>query len=304
MTGSHENHQHSHIPKNFGRAFVIGIVLNIIFIIAEIIYGLKVNSLALLSDAGHNVSDVFALGLAFVGVILAKSKPSDRFTYGLESASIVIALTNAVSLLVVVGGIAWEAVNRFNNPDVNDGSTVIMVAMLGVVINGVTAMLFMSGKKNDLNIRGVFLHMATDALVSLGVAISGIIILNTRFTWIDPLTSLIISLVIIIGTWGLLKDSIGLSLHAVPRGIEIAKVKKYLADLKGVREIHDLHIWAIGTNHNVASVHLIMPTGHPGDKFIAEISHELDHQFNIGHVTIQIEVGDIKECKLASEERI
>ena len=304
MTGSHENHQHSHIPKNFGRAFVIGIVLNIIFIIAEIIYGLKVNSLALLSDAGHNVSDVFALGLAFVGVILAKSKPSDRFTYGLESASIVIALTNAVSLLVVVGGIAWEAVKRFNNTDVTDGSTVIMVAILGVVVNGITAMLFMSGKKNDLNIRGAFLHMASDALVSLGVVISGIIILNTGFTWIDPLTSLIISLVIIIGTWGLLKDSIGLSLHAVPRGIEIAKVRKYLSDLEGVREIHDLHIWAIGTNHNAASVHLVMPTGHPGDKFIAEISHELEHQFNIGHVTIQIEVGDIKECKLASEERI
>ena len=304
MTGSHENHQHSHIPKNFGRAFVIGIVLNIIFIIAEIIYGLKVNSLALLSDAGHNVSDVFALGLAFVGVILAKSKPSDRFTYGLESASIVIALTNAVSLLVVVGGIAWEAVKRFNNTDVTDGSTVIMVAILGVVVNGITAMLFMSGKKNDLNIRGAFLHMASDALVSLGVVISGIIILNTGFTWIDPLTSLIISLVIIIGTWGLLKDSIGLSLHAVPRGIEIAKVRKYLSALEGVREIHDLHIWAIGTNHNAASVHLVMPTGHPGDKFIAEISHELEHQFNIGHVTIQIEVGDIKECKLASEERI
>ena len=304
MTGSHDNHQHSHIPKNFGRAFIIGIALNIIFIIAEIIYGLKVNSLALLSDAGHNVSDVFALGLAFVGVILAKSKPSDRFTYGLESASIVIALTNAVSLLVVVGGIAWEAVKRFNNTDVTDGSTVIMVAILGVVVNGITAMLFMSGKKNDLNIRGAFLHMASDALVSLGVVISGIIILNTGFTWIDPLTSLIISLVIIIGTWGLLKDSIGLSLHAVPRGIEIAKVRKYLSDLEGVREIHDLHIWAIGTNHNAASVHLVMPTGHPGDKFIAEISHELEHQFNIGHVTIQIEVGDIKECKLASEERI
>jgi len=146
--------------------------------------------------------------------------------------------------------------------------------------------------------------MASDALVSLGVVISGIIILNTGFTWIDPLTSLIISLVIIIGTWGLLKDSIGLSLHAVPRGIEIAKVRKYLADLEGVREIHDLHIWAIGTNHNTASVHLVMPAGHPGDKFIAEISHELEHQFNIGHVTIQIEVGDIEECKLASEERI
>lgn len=301
MTGSHDNHQHSHIPKNFGRAFIIGIALNIIFIIAEIIYGLKVNSLALISDAGHNISDVFALGLAFIGVILAKSKPSDRFTYGLESASIIIALTNAVSLLVVVGGIAWEALKRFNNPNLTDGYTVIMVAILGVVVNGITAILFMSGKKNDLNIRGAFLHMASDALVSLGVAISGIIILNTGFTWIDPLTSLVISIVIVIGTWGLLKDSIGLSLHAVPRGIEIVKVRKYLSGLKGVSEIHDLHIWAIGTNHNAASVHLVMPAGHPGDKFIAEISHELEHQFNIGHVTIQIEVGDIKECKLASD---
>lgn len=298
-------HNHDHSGGNYGKAFVIGILLNTIFIIAEIIYGLQANSLALLADAGHNVSDVMGLFMAFGATLLAKRKPSLRYTYGLQSSSIIAALANAVLLLIAIGGIGWEAIQRFSNPQEISGGTVMLVAALGVVINGVTAMMFMSGRKGDLNVRGAFLHMASDAVISLGVVISGLIILKTGWLWLDPAVSITISAVIIIGTWGLLKDSVNLALHAVPNHIETSAVKDFLTKLQGVKEVHDLHIWAMSTTEAALSAHLLMPEGHPGDSFISNITHELQEHFNISHSTIQIEIGDSKaECSLAPDNVI
>lgn len=298
----HSCHNHDHSGGNYGKAFVIGILLNTIFIIAEVIYGLQANSLALLADAGHNISDVMGLFMAWGATLLAKRQPSERYTYGLKSSSIIAALANAVLLLVAIGGIGWEAIQRFSNPEAIAGGTVMLVAALGVVINGVTALMFMSGRKRDLNIRGAFLHMASDAVISLGVVISGLIIMKTNWLWLDPVVSITISLLIVIGTWGLLKDSVNLALHAVPNHIETATVKEFLKKLQGVKEVHDLHIWAMSTTEAALSAHLLMPEGHPGDSFISNISHELKEHFNISHATIQIELGDSQvECALAPD---
>ncbi len=298
---SHDHSGHSHTPANFGRAFFIGILLNTGFIVAEIIYGLHANSLALLADAGHNVGDVLGLFMAWGAVILAKRKPSERYTYGLQSSSILAALANAVLLLVACGGIGWEAVQRFFHPEAVGSTTVIVVAAIGIFINGITAWLFMSGSKDDLNIRGAFLHMTADALVSLGVVIAGLVIMWTGWIWLDPMVSLIISIVIIISTWGLLKDSFDLALHAAPKHINTAKVRDYLSSLKEVKEIHDLHIWAMSTNETALSAHILLSGDHPGDKFLKKVAHDLEHDFRIGHTTIQIEVGDSGECSLAPE---
>ena len=294
-------HDHNHIPKDFGKAFIIGIVLNTIFIICEIIYGLKANSLALLADAGHNASDVFGLLVAWIATILAKRKVSKNFTYGLQSATIIAALINAILLVVASTGIIFEAVERLtheNSPAVGS-VTVILVAFIGIFVNGITAWFFMKGSAKDLNIRGAFLHMAGDAMVSLGVVISGVIILKTAVPFIDSITSLIIALVILISTWSLLKDSIRLSLHAVPREIDSIKVREYLHSLPNVKGVHDLHIWAMSTSDVALSAHLLMNC-HPENDFLQEVEHHLDHHFNIGHSTIQIEVGDsYVKCKLA-----
>lgn len=295
------NHNHGN-QKDFGNAFIIGITLNTIFIICEIIYGLKANSLALLADAGHNASDVIGLFMAWIATVLAKRKSSKNFTYGLQSATIIAALINAVLLVVASIGIIFEAVQRLTheNSYTVGSATVILVALMGIFVNGISAWFFVKGSKGDLNIRGVFMHMAADAMVSLGVVISGVIILKTGALFIDPITSLIIALIILITTWSLLKDSIKLSLHAVPKEIDSIKVKEYLSSLPNVKEVHDLHIWAMSTSDVALSAHLLMSCN-PDKNFLTDLEHELEHDFGIGHSTIQIETGDSSEqCSLVN----
>ncbi|MCE9507901.1 MAG: cation diffusion facilitator family transporter [Alphaproteobacteria bacterium] len=300
---AHDHNCHGHASPDFGRAFLTGILLNAAFIAVEIVWGLKANSLALLADAGHNASDVLALAIAWAASCLAKRQPSDRFTYGLRGSSIIASLSNAVMLLVVVGGIGWESILRLvARPEAAEGTTIMAVAGIGVLVNGITALLFMSGRKHDLNIRGAYLHMLGDAGISLGVVLSGAVILKTGWLWLDPLASLVISALIILGTWGLLKESLGLALQAVPAGIDPAAVKNYLKNISGVSEVHDLHVWAMSTTEVASSVHLVMAQGHPGDDFIRNIAHQLEHDFKINHTTIQIELGDTGgECPLAPD---
>jgi len=291
-------------PQDFGRAFLIGILLNAGFIIAQVIYGLKANSVALLADAGHNAGDVLSLILAWGASRLTKRLPSPRFTYGLRGSSILASLTNAVLLLVVVGGLAWESITRFASPEQSASGTVIAIALLGVAINGVTALLFFKGRKEDLNIKAAYLHMLADAGISLGVALSGVAVMATGWLWIDPLAGLAVSLVIIVGTVSLLKESLAMALQAVPEGIDPVSVRAILKNLPGVREVHDLHIWPISTTDIACSVHLVMPGGHPGDAFIRDIGCLLGGQYKICHTTVQIETGDGGECPLASDKVI
>ena len=296
-------HGHSHAPKDFGRAFLFGIILNSSFVVAEAVYGVLGNSLALLADAGHNLSDVLGLLLAWGASVLVKRIPSKRFTYGLRSTSILAALINAILLLVVTGGIAWEAVLRFRHPGEVEGMTVIVVAAFGVAINLGTALLFMGGRKGDLNVRGAFTHMAADAAISLGVVIAGFVIIHTGWLWLDPAVSLSISILIVIGTWGLLRDSLNLALHAVPAGVDPDKVHAYLTSVEGVSEVHDLHIWAMSTTETALTVHLVMPEGYPSDAFRSMVVDTLHEQFKIAHSTIQIEINDSPHpCKLAPAE--
>ena len=287
----HHGHGHSHAPADFGKAFLIGIILNTLFILAEVVYGLAAHSLSLLADAGHNLSDVLGLFMAWGATALAKQPPSARYTYGLRGASIMAALGNAVFLLVAIGGIGWEAVLRLMHPQPAQGVTVMIVAGIGIVVNGVTAFLFMSGAKGDLNIRGAFLHMLSDAVVSLGVVIAGGVIRFTGWQWLDPGVSLIIGAVSLWGTWGLLRDSVNLSLHAVPPGIELKKIRALVAAKPGVSEIHDLHVWGMSTTETALSAHIVMPGGHPGDDFLHQLAHDLEH-LGVQHVTVQIEVAD------------
>lgn len=297
---SHSHVAHSHALASFGAAFLIGITLNTLFIAAEVIYGLRSHSLALLADAGHNTSDVLGLFMAWGATWLARCKPTARYTYGLQSSSILAAVANAMFLFVVTGGIAWEAFQRLRDPSDVGGTTVMVVAGVGIFINGITALLFMKGSKGDLNIRGAFLHMAADAAISLGVVIAGLIIMQTGWLWLDPAVSIVISIVIIISTWGLLRDSINLALQAVPAHIDPSKVNAFLEGMDDVKEAHDLHIWAMSTSEVALSAHLLMKGGHPGDAFIKHIAHELEHHFKIAHSTIQIELGDGGgECALA-----
>ncbi len=299
--GAHA-HGHVHAPKNFGLAFAVGIALNTGFIIAEVSYGLMANSLALLADAGHNLSDVLGLLLAWGASVLARRVPSSRFTYGLRSTSILAALVNAILLLTVTGGIAWEAIQRIAHPDQVQSMTVIVIAAIGVVINTATALMFMRGGDDDLNIRGAFLHMAGDALISLGVVIAGVVIMYTGWLWLDPAVSLVIAVLVVLGTWSLLRDSAKLALQAVPQGLPAEKVRAYLQTLPGVAAIHDLHIWGMSTTETALTVHIVMPGGHPGDAFNCSVADELQRQFSIGHATIQVETGDLDApCKLAPD---
>ena len=273
--------------------------------IAEFAYGLLAHSLALLADAGHNLSDVLGLLLAWGASVLSKRLPSSRFTYGLRSTTILAAVINAVLLLTVTAGIAWEAIGRFGQPADVNSTTVMVIAGIGVVINTATALMFMRGGGDDLNIRGAFLHMAGDALVSLGVVISGAIILYTGWAWLDPAVSLAIAFLIVLGTWGLLRDSVHLALQAVPQGMPMEKVRAYLSALPGVVAIHDLHIWGMSTTDTALTVHLVVPDGYPGDAFTCAVSDELQNRFSIGHATIQIETGDLAApCKLAPDHLI
>lgn len=298
-------HQHEHGPATFNRAFAVGVALNSAFIVIEVIFGLLANSLALISDAGHNLSDVLGLLLAWGATKLVQRRPSARRTYGLRRSSILVALVNAVVLLVAIGGVTWEAILRFGDPAQVAGKTVIWVAAVGVVINGVTALLFMSGSKGDLNIRGAFLHMAADAGLSLGVVVAGIVILATGWQWIDPAASLVIAAVILIGTWGLLRDSVNLALDAVPENIDMDAVASYLGNLPAVTDVHDLHVWGMSTTETALTAHLVVPDRSAGDALLARVYHELHERFEIAHATLQIEEGDpAYPCGLASGETV
>ncbi|WP_420131540.1 cation diffusion facilitator family transporter [Rhodopseudomonas sp.] len=292
---------HDHTPTDFGRAFAIGIALNIAFVIAEAVFGWLGNSMALIADAGHNLSDVLGLAVAWIAAELSKRPPSARYTYGLRGSSILAALFNAVFLLLAVGAIGWEAVVRLFNPEPVASGTMIAVAGIGIVINAVTAWLFFAGRHSDLNIRGAYLHMVADAAVSAAVVVAGIVILFTGWTWTDPAVSLLVAGVIVWGTWGLLRDSTAMSLNAVPRGIDPAAVRAFLAGLPGVTQVHDLHIWPMSTTEVALTCHLVIPSGAPGDAFLIDLAHELDHDFGIAHTTVQIETSPDTPCALAPE---
>jgi cobalt-zinc-cadmium efflux system protein len=295
----HHDHDHTHHHvANYDRAFAFGISLNVLFVLVEAYFGWQAESLALLSDAGHNLSDVLGLVMAWGGFYLARLRPNQRHTYGLGRATMMAAMFNALLLLIVVGGIVLEAIDRFAQPVPIQGGTVMLVAAVGVVINGATAWLFMSGNKHDINLRGAFLHMAADALVSLGVIVAGAAFILTGWTWLDPAISLVIALVILFSTWGLLRHALHLSLDGVPASIELESVRNYLTALNGVTAIHDLHVWAMSTSEIALTVHLIMPDGHPGDDFLCDIAKELHHDFAIAHTTIQVETGD-QPCVLS-----
>jgi len=302
MTHSH-SHKHSHqTPKNFSRAFAISIALNTGFVIVEVSYGILANSLALIADAGHNLSDVLGLLLAWGASILVRRLPTNRRTFGWRRSSILAALLNASFLLIVSGGVAWEAILRLREPTSVAGNTVILVALVGIAINTISAAMFFVGRKGDLNIRGAFLHLTADALVSLGVVLAGIAILWTGWQWIDPIMSLVVIGIIVSGTWQLFQESSNLILDAVPDAINPIAVKAYFAQLENVSEVHDLHIWAMSTTENCLTVHLVIPSGHPGDQFLQELCHELHDRFDIDHPTIQIELGDSNHsCILAPE---
>ena len=281
------SHGHTH-PIKYKKAFIIGIILNLGFVIVEIIFGLLANSSALLADAGHNASDVLSLAFAWTAAWLATIKPSGKYTYGLRKTTILVSILNAVLLFGAVIAIGWEAVRKFRNPEPVAGVQVMIVAGIGVVINTANALLFMKGQKEDLNIKGAFLHMAADAGVSLGVVIAGLLIYLTGLQWIDPLTSFLIIGGIVWVTWRLFTDSLDLALDAVPRNIDIDQVREFLLSKEGVSEIHDLHIWAMSTTMAALTAHLIMPDNR-GDGFIGELQQELEQKFGIGHTTFQIE---------------
>ena len=286
------NHHHHHAPPDYNRAFAIGVALNVAFVVVEAVFGILSDSLALLTDAGHNLSDVLGLLLAWGAAVLAKRRPSARRTYGFSRATIIASLFSGLLLMGAVGAIVWEAVRRLVEPAEPAGMTIMIVASIGVVINTVTALLFLSGKDHDLNIRGAFLHMAADAAVSLGVVVSGAVILAYGFVWVDPVISLVIAAVILLSTWGLLRDSLNLAVDAVPRSVDPEAVREFLRGLPGVHEIHDLHIWAMSTTDTALTAHLVMDEFPDSDQYLTEVSRVLLERFSINHPTIQLERRD------------
>ena len=311
MVHSHSHgHDHSHghgrahhhrAPADFGTAFAVGILLNLGFVAVETIYGFLANSMALLADAGHNLSDVLGLAIAWGAAVLAKRPPSRRFSYGLRGVSILAALANAIILLIAVAFIVYHAVVRLIIPDLVDGETMIVVAAIGIAINGITAWMFARGRRSDLNIRGAYLHMVADALVSAGVVAAGIGIAATGWLWIDPVASLIVAALIFLATADMLRESVTMALAGVPSSIDPEAVEAHLHGLPGVARIHDLHIWPMSTTEFALTAHLVMPAGFPGDRFLSGCAHDIEHRFGISHATLQIEVGDDDDCRL--EER-
>jgi cobalt-zinc-cadmium efflux system protein len=286
-----EVHDHGHAPANFNRAFSIGIVLNIVFVAIEAFYGWKINSLALLADAGHNLSDVAGLVLAWGGALASKLRPSARHTYGWKRGTILAAFANALLLLMAMGALAWEAVGRLFSPQPlpgAEGVTIMVVAGIGIVINTATALLFMRGRENDLNIRGAFMHMAADAMVSAGVVVAGALTLWMGWVWLDPVVSLLIAAVILMGTWSLFRQSLHMLFDGVPDSVDPQAVQDCLATLPGVTRVHDLHIWATGTSHIALTAHLVMPQGHADDAFLKHATEQLHERFEITHVTLQV----------------
>jgi len=297
-------HGHHHVPTDFGPRFALGALLNIAFVVGEAVYGVLGHSLALLADAGHNLGDVMGLLAAWAAASLAKKAPSARYTYGLGSSSMLAALFNAVALLVITGGVAWEAIRRLFAPEPTGGATVMAVAAVGIAVNGFTALMFASGRKDDLNVKSAFQHMLADALVAAGVVAAGGLLLLTRLPWIDPVVSLVVSAVIVWGTWGTLREALDMVLHAVPPGIDPDKVRAFLASQAGVETLHDLHIWPTSTTETALTAHLVMPGGHPGDQVLADLCHALQHRFRIGHATFQVETGGVVPCSLEPENRV
>lgn len=291
------DHGHHHAPNSFGTAFAIGIGLNLLFVTIEAGAGLWVNSVALLSDAGHNLSDVLGLVVAWAGATMARTGSSPRFTYGLKKASILAALANAIFLLVAIGAIAAEAIRRLLHPAPTEGSVVMAVAAVGILVNGATALLFQSGRHHDINIRGAFLHMAADALVSVGVVAAGYAIVLTGKDWIDPVVSLVVAAIILLGTMSLLKESVWMSLAGVPAGMNVAEVQSALADLPGVEAVHDLHVWPMSTTENALTAHLFAPGASGTDDLLSTARAMIERRFAIHHSTLQIETVDTTDCE-------
>lgn len=296
--------KHNHGPVDYNRAFALGVALNVAFVAIEAGWGFVAGSLALIADAGHNLSDVLSLLLAWGASILAGRPPTARRTYGFRRATILASLLSGLLLLVALGAIVWEAIGRLNAPVAVNGMTVMIVAGIGVVINTATALMFVSGRKHDLNIKGAYLHMAADASVSLGVVIGGLTMLWTGWTWLDPVLSLLIAAVILLGTWGLVTESLDLAVDAVPRHIDPDRVKDYLAGMPGVAELHDLHIWGMSTTEVALTAHLVMPESPGGDGFLHKVSQELHDRFGIEHATIQIERDMPALCRLGHPESL
>ncbi len=295
-------HEHSHAPANYGKAFAIGITLNLAFVILEVIYGRLSNSLALVADAGHNLADVLGLALAWGAMLLARCSPTAERTFGFRRSSILAALINSAVLLIGVGAIAWEAVMRLKNPSAVEETTVIWVAAVGIAINGGTALLFMSGSKGDLNIRGAFVHLASDAAIALGVVLTGVAILYSSWLWLDPIVSLIIAVLITWGTWSLLRDSVNLVLDKVPEGIDMDSVKAYLATLPTCSDVHDLHVWGMSTTEAALTAHVVLNRSVCDDALLARTAKDLHDKFGIEHTTLQVELGDPNypcHCRLA-----
>ena len=293
--GLHDHHGHHHAPKDFGNAFIFAIVLNSLFVVVEATFGFLYGSMALVADAGHNLSDVLALMLAWGANYAAKRPPTERYTYGFKSSTILAALANAMLLAIAIGAILFETLHRLFEPQEPQGVVMMIVAGIGILINAGTAMLFLRGQE-DLNIRGAYLHMAADALVSVGVVIAGLAIVLTGMWWIDPLVSLAIVTMIAWGTWGLAKDSLKMGLLAVPARIDVGEVRRHLAGLEGVETVHDLHIWPMSTTETALTAHLVMPGGPCSDEFLHQIVHSLEDRFGINHATIQVERGNSADC--------
>lgn len=309
MSAGHHHHHHGHghghheppAPGQAGRAFGIAIALNLLFVAAEVAAGFMSGSMALLADAGHNLSDVLSLLLAWAASVLSTRPPSTRFTYGLKSSSILAAIANGTLLWVAVGAILVETVRRFAEPAPVAGTTMMVVAGIGIAVNALSALLFAKGSKSDLNLRAAFVHLLADAIVSVGVVGAGLIVLLTGFELIDPIASLVITAVIAWSSWGVLRDSLRMGMLGVPDGIDAPQVRAYLEHLPGVERVHDLHIWPMSTTETALTAHLVMPGGAPGDSFLRTLAHDLDHDFGIGHPTIQIETDADCSCPLESE---
>ncbi|BAN23843.1 cation diffusion facilitator family transporter [Caballeronia insecticola] len=295
-------HHHHHAPQaGQGRTFALAVGLNVLIVIVQGIYGFLAHSTALLADAGHNLSDVLGLLLAWGAVWLGTRQPNARYTFGLGSSSILASLANAALLLFACGAIVLEAIQRLINPAPVAGLDVFIVATLGLIVNGFSAWLFMRGSKEDLNVRGAFLHMAADAAISAAVAVSGLVIMFTGWSWLDPLMSLIVVSVIVVGTWGLGRDAMRLAMAAVPPSVDMTRIETYLTQLPGVRNVHDLHVWALSTTENALTVHLVMPQGHPGDAFVQGVVTTLRSEYSMHHATVQVELGGACHACVLSE---
>ncbi len=301
-------HDHAHDHQTAassapGRAFAIGLTINLVFVVAEVVFGITARSMALLADAGHNLGDVLGLGLAGGAAMMAARRPSVRRTYGLRRTTILASLTNAVVLLVVTGGIVWESIVRLRHPDHVSEKIVIVVAIVGVFVNGGSALLFLRDRKRDLNVGSAFAHLAADAVLAFGVAVAGGVILATGWMWLDPVVSIALSLFILVSTFGLLRGSLNLALDAVPEGVDPDAVRAYLASCANVVSVHDLHIWAMSTTENALTVHLQTTTGACEHAQLRQICHHLEHEFGIGHSTVQVEPCEPgTHCAQASDE--